>query len=101
MCIRDRISENRGLADVFTTLFESEGSEVYLRPAEAYVQLGTPVNFYSVLEAARRRGETALGYRVAEHAHHSGEAYGVRVNPEKSDQITFSKGDRIVVLAED
>ncbi|MCE1174066.1 MAG: NAD-binding protein [Propionibacteriales bacterium] len=96
-----QISENRGLADVFTTLFESEGSEVYLRPAEAYVQLGTPVNFYSVLEAARRRGETALGYRVAEHAHHSGEAYGVRVNPEKSDQITFSKGDRIVVLAED
>ncbi len=96
-----QISENRGLADVFTTLFESDGSEVYLRPAEAYVQLGTPVNFYAVLEAARRRGETALGYRVAEHAHHSGEAYGVRVNPEKGDLITFTKGDRVVVLAED
>lgn len=96
-----QISENRGLADVFTTLFESEGSEVYLRPAEAYVQLGVPVNFYSVLEAARRRGETALGYRVAEHAHHSNEAYGVRVNPEKGEPITFAKGDRIVVLAED
>lgn len=96
-----QISENRGLADVFTTLFESEGSEVYLRPAEQYVQVGVPVNFYSVLEAARRRGETALGYRIAEHAHNSGEAYGVRVNPEKGDAITFAKGDRIVVLAED
>jgi ion channel POLLUX/CASTOR len=96
-----QISENRGLADVFTTLFESDGSEVYLRAAEAYVQLGVPVNFYSVLEAARRRGETAVGYRIAEHAHNSSQAYGVRVNPDKGDQITFSKGDRIVVLAED
>jgi ion channel POLLUX/CASTOR len=96
-----QISENRGLADVFTTLFEAEGSEVYLRPAEHYVTPGASVNFYSVLEAARRRGETAIGYRVAEFAHNSGEAYGVRVNPEKGDSITFAKGDRIVVLAED
>jgi ion channel POLLUX/CASTOR len=96
-----QISENRGLADVFGTLFESEGSEVYLRPAEDYVAPGASVNFYSVLEAARRRGETAIGYRVAADAHNSAEAYGVQVNPEKGDQITFAKGDRIIVLAED
>lgn len=96
-----QISENRGLADVFGILFESEGSEVYLRPAEHYVSPGASVNFYSVLEAARRRGETAIGYRVAAHAHNSAEAYGVRVNPEKGDRITFAKGDRIIVLAED
>lgn len=96
-----QISENRGLAAVFTTLFESEGSEVYLRPADQYVADGARVNFYSVLEAARRRGETAIGYRIAEHAHSSSQAYGVRVNPEKGDQITFAKGDRIIVLAED
>jgi hypothetical protein len=96
-----QISENRGLADVFTTLFESEGSEVYLRPADQYVAAGARVNFYSVLEAARRRGETAIGYRIAEHAHNSSQAYGVRVNPDKGDQIIFAKGDRIIVLAED
>ena len=96
-----QISENRALADVFTTLFAADGSEVYLRPAELYITPGASVDFYSVLEAARRRGETAIGYRVAEHAHNSHEAYGVRVNPLKSDAIAFTKGDRVIVLAED
>ena len=73
----------------------------YLRPAEFYVTPGASVDFYSVLEAARGRGETAIGYRVAEDAHNSSRAYGVRVNPLKSDTITFAKGDRVIVLAED
>lgn len=96
-----QISENRGLGKVFETLFEADGSEVYLRPAEHYIRSGAAVNFFTVLEAARRRGETAIGYRIAEHAHNGAEAYGVRVNPEKSEHITFAPGDRIIVLAED
>lgn len=96
-----QISENRGLGKVFETLFEADGSEVYLRPAEHYIRSGAAVNFFTVLEAARRRGETAIGYRIAEHAHNGAEAYGVRVNPKKSEHITFAPGDRIIVLAED
>ncbi len=96
-----QISENRGLAEVFTVLFQAEGSEVYLRPADLYVVMGEPVDFYTLLEAARRRGETAIGYRLAEHAHSRREAYGIRLNPEKSDLITFTSHDRLIVLAED
>lgn len=96
-----QISENRGLADVFTTLFQAEGSEVYLRPVELYVLIGEPMNFYTLLEAARRRGETAIGYRIVEHAHNSHLAYGIRLNPKKDELITFAPGDRLIVLAED
>ncbi len=96
-----QISENRGLAQVFTILFEAAGSEVYLRPAELYVALAEPVNFYTLLEAARRRGETAIGYRIAEHAHSSQHAYGIRLNPEKSELVSFGPEDRLIVLAED
>ena len=96
-----QISENRALSDVFTQLFSPAGSEVYLRPADLYVTPGASVDFYSVLEAARSRGETAIGYRIAEDAHNSSRAYGVRVNPLKSDPISFAKGDRVIVLAED
>jgi hypothetical protein len=53
-----------------------------------------------VLEAARRRGETAIGYRVAADAHSSSHGYGVRVNPLKTEAITFGPGDRVIVLAE-
>ena len=94
-------SENAALSDVFESLFSSQGSEVYLRPAEEFIVTGMPADFYSVCEAARQRGETAIGYRVAEHAHSSEHAYGVIVNPEKTLKRIYAPGDRIIVLAED
>ncbi|MEO7348280.1 MAG: NAD-binding protein [Terrimesophilobacter sp.] len=96
-----QLSENRVLAKVFDVLFTSEGSEVYLKPVDRYIRPGETVDFYTVLESARRRGETAMGYRIAEHAHNAEEAYGLRLNPLKTDKLTFAPGDRIVVLAED
>ena len=95
-----QVSENKKLTQVFDDLFSSVGSEVYLQPVEQYVAPGTAVNFYTVLEAARRRGETALGYRVAANAHKSDKGYGVTVNPVKTETVTFSAGDKIIVLAE-
>ena len=96
-----QISENKQLTDVFKTLFSSIGSEIYLRPAEVYIRPGAEVDFYTVIEAARRRGETAIGYRVAEHARSSAHAYGVAVNPNKSLKRSFAAADKIIVLAND
>jgi hypothetical protein len=59
------------------------------------------VDFYTVLEAARRVGETAMGYRLDRFAHHADENYGVHLNPLKTERLTFAPGDRIVVLAEE
>jgi ion channel POLLUX/CASTOR len=96
-----QISENKHLADVFRYLFSSDGSEIYLRPASGYVKTGADMNFYTVLEAARLRNETAIGYRIESQAHDADKAYGVRVNPKKSDMIRFSSDDKIIVLAEE
>ena len=95
-----QISENKGLAPVFTDMFDPEGSEIYLKPAGDYVALGAPVNFYTVIEAARRRGETAFGYRLKAQSGDADASYGVAVNPKKSQPITFAADDRIIVLAE-
>jgi hypothetical protein len=65
------------------------------------VAIGRPVNFHTVVEAALRRGEVAIGYRHEAQAKDASKAYGVVVNPKKSEKITFAEGDRIVVLAED
>ena len=86
--------------DVFDVLFSSEGSEVYLRPASAYIRPGAEADFPTVLEAARRRGETAIGWRLAAQEDEPGRRYGVRLNPSKTERIRFTDGDRIVVLAE-
>ena len=59
------------------------------------------VNFYTVVEAARRRGEVAIGYRLRADATDAVKAYGVVVNPKKSKTVTFTDKDWLIVLAED
>ncbi|MGH2521541.1 MAG: CASTOR/POLLUX-related putative ion channel, partial [Anaerolineales bacterium] len=82
-------------------IFDPEGSEIYLKLASNYVALGEPLSFYTVVEAARQRGEVAFGYRLHAHARNPDKAYGVAVNPNKSEPVTFSEWDRIIVLAEE
>ena len=95
-----QLSENGNLDRVFKVLFSSEGSEIYIRPMSDYIKLGSTVDFYTVLEAAAQRGETAIGYRLMKWADDKDHGYGVNVNPKKSDKHTFEPNDQIVVLAE-
>ncbi len=96
-----QISENKQLAAVFDDLLDPDGSEIYLKPAGAYVRPGTPVDFYTVVESARRRGESAIGYRIAADVKNADRAYGIKLNPKKSETLSFTAADRIVVLAEE
>ncbi len=93
-----QLSESRDLN--LADLFDADGSELYLRPASDYVALGTPINFYTVVEAAARRGEVAVGIREAASAGDRQRAYGVIVNPGKQQQFSYAEGDRILVLAD-
>jgi len=95
-----QISENKTLNLVFADLLDAEGSEIYLKPASNYVRLGEPLNFYTVVEAAKRRGEVAFGYRLKAKANDAQSAYGVVINPDKSKTFTFAAGDTIIMLAE-
>lgn len=95
-----QISENKRLGAVFDDLFASEGSEIYIKPAGDYVALDEPVNFYTVVESARRKGESAIGYRLRANTDVSTMAYGVVINPAKSAEVTFGARDRVIVLAE-
>jgi voltage-gated potassium channel Kch len=96
-----QISENKALNAIFTDIFDAEGSEIYLRPVTEYVTPGRAVSFYTVVEAARRRGEAAIGYRVRAQTTDAARSYGVVVNPVKSKAITFAPQDHVIVVAED
>lgn len=95
-----QLSENADLKDVFADLFDPEGAEIYLKPIGNYVAVGEPVNFYTVTEAARRRGETAIGYRLMSESHDAEKVYGVHTNPKKSEKVTFKPEDKLIVIAE-
>jgi len=95
-----QLSENSELLGVFTDIFDPEGAEIYLKPISDYVTTGQPVNFYTITEAARRRGETAIGYRIMSESHNAEKAYGVITNPKKSTKVTFAPEDKLVVISE-
>ena len=96
-----QLSENAELLGVFTDMFDPEGAEIYLKPISDYVITGQLVNFYTVTEAARRRGETAIGYRLMSESHDADKSYGIHTNPKKSERVTFSAEDKIIVIAEE
>ena len=91
-----QISENAHLAAVFEDLFDPEGAEIYLKPASDYVVTGKPVKFATVVEAARRRGEIALGFLSAARP----AAERTHVNPKKGHVATFAEADKVIVIAE-
>ncbi|MDP4886825.1 MAG: NAD-binding protein [Aquiluna sp.] len=95
-----QISENPDLAEVFGYLFSSEGSEISLHPASWYVKLGETVDMHVLIEAAAKRGETAIGYRKADLESSQQNSYGVALNPEKVRRFKLVEGDKVIVLAE-
>ena len=96
-----QLAENPGLRAVFDDLFDEEGSEIYLKPAGAYFRLTEPVDFYTIVESARRRGQVCFGYRVLALADNPDKSYGVVINPDKAAVVSLSEVDKIIVLSED
>ncbi len=96
-----QVSENKRLNAVFGDIFDPEGAEIYLKPAGDFVALGKPVNFYTVVGAGRQRGQSVIGHRLKAEASDADKSYGVHVNPDKSQMVTFREGDRLIVIAEE
>lgn len=96
-----QVAENKYLMRVFEDLFDADGSEIYIKPVTEYITPGDPVNFYTILESAARKNEVAIGYRRISEARNASLGYGVVVNPRKSDLISFTEKDMVIVLSED
>lgn len=94
-----QLAEDDRIEPVFQDLLQAEGSEIYLRPAHWYVEPGREVSWATVVAAASRHGETAIGFSSPGLAE-GGSRFGVVVNPAKSDRVEIGEGDRVVVLAE-
>jgi ion channel POLLUX/CASTOR len=94
-----QLAENPQLSAVFDELFSEEGAEIYLKPIADYVALDRDIDFYTVVESARRRAEVAVGYRLVARADDPAANYGVTLNPDKAATIRFAAADRVIVLA--
>lgn len=92
-----QISENRELIHIFNHLMSSEGSEIYLKPIQDYIDIREKIDFYTITQAANQREEIAIGYKKIEQ-----DLYPIiKLNPDKSEGIQFHEGDMIIVISED
>ena len=96
-----QVSENKQLNAVFDDLFDAEGAEIYLRPAERLRRASarrstSPPSSRRRAAAARSRSATGSATRSR-----TPRRPMASVNPRKSATITFADGDRVIVLAED
>jgi hypothetical protein len=95
-----QLSENSELKTVFESLFNPDGSELYVKNARDFVTTGKPVNFYTVVESAKRQQQVVIGYRIQSESTLHKKNYGIVLNPKKSNEITFTEEDKIIVIAE-
>ena len=94
--IVSQIAENRHLLEFFTTLLTSDGSELYMKPAGDYVKLGEPVDFFELTEIVRQKDEIVMGYKKLVNGQMQ-----LTINPDKSEKMTFTSEDYLIVVAED
>jgi voltage-gated potassium channel Kch len=95
-----QLSENRDLLPIFNDIFDPEGAEIYLKPIGNYVETGKPVNFQTLIAAARQQGETAIGFRIQAESRVAERSYGIHTNPRKSALVTFAPEDKIIVISD-
>lgn len=94
-----QLSESPHLADVFSDLFDSEGSVVTMHPVERYLPLGRHT-FVEIIEACRAWGVVAIGYRSRSAVDDpKAVGHGIRLNPPKQDAVDLAEGDSIVVIS--
>ena len=93
-----QLSENPELAKVLDELLTSDGSELYLRPAAHYVELGAEVPFGAIVAAGLFRKELAIGILKT---YSTGKLPELLLALKKIDSITFGAEDSIVVVAQD
>ena len=95
-----QLSENPSLLPILVDLCDAAGSEIYLKDVGLYVTPGS-MNYATLVEAARRRGEIAIGYRRIADAGDRRANFGIMLNVNKNMVIEVDPADQLIVVAKD
>ena len=100
-----QVSEEPLALDVYDDLFQSEGSELYIKPASYYFDFSDEKSitmpYGECVQAARLRDEVILGVQIKSAQKKKDKMFGINLIPDKSDQITLTCEDGLVALSKD
>ena len=64
-----------------------------------YIEIGTMINYLTLVQSGINKGESVIGYKIAEQYNNPELNYGVNLNPDKDFEIQFSFHDKVIVIA--
>ncbi len=103
--IMAQVSEEPLALDVYDDLFQSEGSEMYIKPASYYFDFADKetitIPYGECVQAAQLRNEVVLGVQINKDQKNKSKMFGINLIPNKNDLFTLSKKDGLIALAED
>jgi hypothetical protein len=100
--IMAQISESRDIEKVYDDIFQEDGSEIYLKPANLYFEsLPIQVSFADMMAMAQRRDEVCIGVKIKALENNKESNNGITLIPEKNSTYELQADDSLVVLAED
>lgn len=100
--IMAQISESADIKKVYDNIFQEDGSEIYLKPADLYfTSLPIEVSFADMMAIAQKRGEVCMGVKIKSLENSKEDNNGITLIPEKNRTCILQPDDSLVVLAED
>ena len=90
-----QLSEQRGLINIFENLFQSKGSEIYIKPIRNYIKINQECNFGTIVQSAIEKNETALGFII-----YTDTKADLIINPPKNKYFKFLDKDSVIVLSD-
>lgn len=96
-----QLSEEKRLYYVFDELLGGEGCEIYLFPAENYIEnFAREYTFKELSTIVANESSILLGYRDMMERVQKEKNYGVHLNVSKNQKIKLKKNDKLIVLFE-
>jgi len=103
--IMAQVSEEPLALNVYDDLFQSEGSELYIKPASYYFDFNDEKSitlpYGECVQAARLRDEVILGVQIKSAQKKKDKMFGINLIPDKNDQITLTCEDGLIALSKD
>ena len=103
--IMAQVSEEPLALNVYDDLFQAEGSELYIKPANYYFSFtkneSINISYGECSKAAQLRNEVCLGLQLYSDQSNKEKSFGVNLIPDKNEKFTLTPYDGLITLAED
>jgi hypothetical protein len=96
-----QISKQPALETIYRELLSAGGTEICLKSAGRYVELGRPCTFNDLCLSAQAKMEIALGLRIGGSTETGQADLGVQLNPQRDEIWELTSNDSVVVLAQE